>query len=460
MKHIGKYEIIGLLGRGGMGQVFKVRLPQVRKVLALKLLRPTEELLAVAGEAELRRLFLHEARIMAGLRHPHIAQLWDYDEHQGRPFYTMEYACENLGAAIGESYRAEDPTRRLWPEKALRHTLETLDGLARLHHAGIVHRDIKPFNLLLTPEHRVKLIDFGLSRLRGERDSLHNPPPLPRAVKIGTPYYTAPEQEREPDSVDGRADLYSVGVLCYRLLCGQLPPLPFRELPESFPLAGAFWAPFFRQALAEEREARFPDAPAMAAELRRLARLWREEQDSVCRLPAEEFTTPCPVDEPSMGQRLRATPLKTGPVSAARAFGLDALDRPCLPREVRLEIPPGRPELVRDATHGLLWQRAGSPYPLEREQALAWVAQLNEQGYAGERAWRLPTVEELLPLLRAPERESRPCVPELFAPEQRILWSADRRSFAAGWTLNTTPGFVGWQDFTCPAWVRAVCGKE
>lgn len=483
MKHIGKYEILGLLGKGGMGHVYKVRLPRVNKILALKLLRPVDHMLDLLGKDAVVQHFLHEARIMASLRHPHIAQIWDYDEHQSWPFFTMEYACENLGAAIGESYRVEEPTRKLWPDKAVRLTLETLDALARLHHAGIVHRDLKPYNLLLTSQERVKLIDFGLSRLRGENALfLANPEAMPKNMKVGTPFYAAPEQEDDPDNVDARADLFAAGVLFFRLLTGLLPPegglVRGAEVftpDETSPVLAGPWEDFFYKALAPAPQDRFVSAVEMRDELNGLFAHWHENMHQACSLPPElEEASPtpstddeaalrnfCPVPQgPLETHPLRGNPIKTGPLSASQAFGLDTLARPTSSVSPEFVTLARTPEILHDAAHGLFWQQAGSPYPDTWEQAQAYVRRLNETAFAGLEHWRLPTVEELTTLVRVPEHDHAACLPPLFNPGQRLLWSADRRSFVAAWTLNVGLGFVGWQDFTCRAWVRAVCDKE
>jgi serine/threonine protein kinase len=171
MKRIGHYIIRGLLGRGGMGKVFKVELPVVGKMVALKLLDPDPLLAKLLGMPKLRDLFLAEAKILARLNHPHIVDLNDFDEDQGRPFYVMAYYPNNLGSLLGESYRTDRPSRTIRADKALNYVRQTLEGLACLHDAGIVHRDIKPFNLLVTELDSIKICDFGLSKLRGERFS-------------------------------------------------------------------------------------------------------------------------------------------------------------------------------------------------------------------------------------------------------------------------------------------------
>ena len=106
MRRIGRYEIVGLLGQGGMSVVYKVRLPLIQKVEALKLFRPHPNLMALLGEEEIKKRFLAEARIIASLRHPHIVDIKDFDEVEGRPFFLMDYYCNNLGLLIGESYQA------------------------------------------------------------------------------------------------------------------------------------------------------------------------------------------------------------------------------------------------------------------------------------------------------------------------------------------------------------------
>ncbi len=466
MRHIGKYEVLGLLGRGGMGHVYKVRLPRTPKILALKLLKPMDHMLDLLGREALTRRFLDEARIMAGLDHPHIAQIWDLDTHAGWPFFTMEYACENLGTIIGESYILEAPTRKIRPDKAVRYVLETCEALARLHDAGIVHRDLKPYNLLLTSREHVKLIDFGLSKVRGEHPAFRaNPAAMPAHIKVGTPFYTAPEQERDPESADFRADLYAGGVLLYRLLTGLLPPegglapdkpvFSNQEAPLSM---AAPWEDFFRKALAALPERRFASANAMGRALSLLHDKWRGHMDEVCLL-LDDTQERTPAAPPNLqNETLRSEPRKTGPVPSGRAFALDALARPL--RYADVEHTPLSPEVLRDARHGLLWQREGSPYPLTWGQAQDYVQGCNRRAFAGHRAWRLPTIDELTTLLRVPEREHARCTPPLFGREQRLLWSCDRRSHVSAWMLNAGLGFVGWQDFTCPAWVRAVCNEE
>lgn len=149
MKRIGKNIIRGLLGRGGMGKVFQVEIPPIGKIAALKLLDPHPVLVSLLGVERLREQFLAEAATMAGLQHPNIVAIRDFGEDDGRPFYIMDYFFSNLGRLIGETRRTEEPSRTIRLDLAIELTRQTLSGLACLHHFGIVHRDIKPFNLLI-----------------------------------------------------------------------------------------------------------------------------------------------------------------------------------------------------------------------------------------------------------------------------------------------------------------------
>ncbi len=288
MKRIGKYIVRGLLGRGGMSRVFKVEIPPIGKIVALKLLDPHPVLVDVLGEQPLRELFLAEARLLAALNHPNIAAIRDYEESGGRPFYVMDYFFANLGALIGEPARAEEPSRPIRPDLALELTRQTLEGLACLHHHGIVHRDIKPYNLLIDEQGTVKICDFGLSRLRGEPAAASM-----KHLKVGSPWYAPPEQETDPDAVDARADLYAAGVTFYRLLTGSLPGARPRP-PSAFNAdLDAEWDTFVGRATAARPADRFADAGRMRKALDALEHSWRRRREQVCRL-APPQPTPAP----------------------------------------------------------------------------------------------------------------------------------------------------------------------
>ncbi len=456
MMEIGRYIVRGLLGRGGMGKVYRVELPPIGKISALKLLDPDELLVTLMGYERIRSLFVKEAITLAGLRHPNIIAIHDFDEYRGKPFYIMDYFPNNLGAMLGESYRIENPSRTIGPDKALDYLGQTLDGLGCLHDAGILHRDIKPFNLLISDRDTVKICDFGLSKLRGETFG------GPANLNVGSPCYAAPEQESDPDSVDARADLYPLGIMLYRMLTGHLPDIeeeisPYRPPSSWNPDLDPAWDAFAAAAMARDRNRRFSSARAMMDALDDLRVHWRHQKDRSCSLASTAVEKKKPDAGPE-SKTPRRIPVKWEPRTAARRLDLDRLWRPRNHSDNRLERHAGT--TVADRGTGLLWQQSGSPYPRTWHQAHEYISYLNAVKFGGRRHWRLPTAEELLTLLRPNPQGLELCIAPVFESTQRWIWSADRRSFQAAYYVDIELGFINWQDFSAPYYVRGVCNHS
>lgn len=448
VKTIGKYEIRGLLGKGGMSVVYKARLPEVHRLVALKLLSPHPHLLQLLGEREIERRFMAEARTMARFRHPHIVDLLDFDRDGERPFFTMEYYCQSLGLIMGEGPRTESPSRILKLDRIIHYARQMLLGLSRLHRSGVVHRDIKPYNLLVTDADQLKICDFGFSRLRGERLRGYG------GLIVGSPYYAAPEQERDPESVDARADVYSAGVVIYRMLTGLLPGDEGPRPSETHPEADPAWDSFVAKALSHQRENRFPSAQAMLEEIDALEARWNAEKRDRCSgFPG---VTRGPAHTPLIEYPIRSKPAKVSPGEAQQIFQCDSLGRPQVHAQHDFVLLPG-PDLVLDRMTHLLWQRSGSPDPLEWPEARVYLDSLNARRHGGCSNWRLPTVQELFTLLNPFSFGGADCLDAPFDKGKNWLWSADRRSFFAAWYVDAELGFAGWSDFTCRYHVRAVC---
>jgi predicted Ser/Thr protein kinase len=211
-------EMLEHLGQGGMGVVYKARQRQLDRLVAVKLLPPS-----VGEEPAFAERFTREAQALARLNHQNIVQIYDFGRTDEYFYFVMEYVD-------GLNLRALIRDRKLDPEAALKIVPQICEALQFAHDEGIVHRDIKPENILVDKKGRVKIADFGLAKLlgRGAEDlSLTGTGQL-----MGTLGYMAPEQLQQAHAVDHRADIYSMGVVFYEMLTGQLPIGRF-ELPSK-----------------------------------------------------------------------------------------------------------------------------------------------------------------------------------------------------------------------------------
>ena len=200
-------EILECLGRGGMGAVYKARQPRLDRLVALKILSPEKQ-----GNQKFAERFEREARALARLHHPNIVAVFDFGEVQGNFYLLMEFVD-------GLTLRQVLEGRRLSPGEALVIVPKICEALQYAHEQGIVHRDIKPENILMDKAGHVKIADFGIAKILGDGERTN----LTEEQAIGTPHYMSPEQIEKPQSVDHRADIYSLGVVFYEMLTGELP---------------------------------------------------------------------------------------------------------------------------------------------------------------------------------------------------------------------------------------------
>ncbi len=273
---IERYDVERFVGGGGFGAVYVARHSLLGQPVAMKLLRRE-----VAGNAEVVARFLREARAAASIHSPHVVRVTDFGTTtDGTPFFVMDLLA---GRDLETLLRSE---RALAVPRAVELALQCLDGLAAAHAIGVIHRDVKPANIVLSSERgpnggrdHVVVVDFGLSKvtLAGGAQALT----LTGAI-IGTPHYMPPEQFHGTRDVDARADLYAMGVILYQLLSGALPydaptsgellvkicsepPRPLREVAPSLPEA---LLEVVGRAMAAEPDARFQTAQAFADALR------------------------------------------------------------------------------------------------------------------------------------------------------------------------------------------------
>ena len=295
LERIGRYRVLGLVGRGAMGVVYRGRDESLERDVALKLIRG-------ASDGEARARFLREARAAARLQHPNIVTIYEAGEHEGAPFMAMELLeGVDLQRAIEGGLRPD-------PKVTLPIVLQLLAGLGHAHEHGIVHRDVKPSNLFLPRGRPAKIMDFGVARL-GEGSAATG--------IVGTPNYMSPEQVNG-GRLDGRSDLFSAGLILYELVTGEkayqgesVVALVYKIAHEDADLSllprGEAWAQLRKVlagALARDPEMRYPDAGHMQDELSLALRDlggksdWTTASD---RVLAFRSKTPAPVAESRSG---------------------------------------------------------------------------------------------------------------------------------------------------------------
>ena len=266
-RRFGAYEVLEELGSGGMGKVYRAKNVTLERIVALKTLAPQ-----FAADQDFVHRFLKEARVVARLNHPNIVQIYDFGCVEGIHYLAMEYVD-------GQSLRTHMKGGRFSEKDAVIVIRQAVRALAVAHAAGIVHRDIKPDNLMFTSRAELKLVDLGIAKRVGEDQSL-----TLTGEAVGTPQYISPEQIRGVKDIDARADIYSLGATFYHLVTGHAPykgtsgalvmsmhlthPLPDPRQYE--PVLSEGICRVLRKMMAKEREERYPNVDALDRDLYRL----------------------------------------------------------------------------------------------------------------------------------------------------------------------------------------------
>jgi serine/threonine protein kinase len=283
-KKLPQFEILELLGRGGMGVVYKARQVQLDRIVALKILPPVDAL-----SPDFVARFTREARALARLNHPNIVAVHDFGETNGLYFIVMEYVD-------GANLRQLQSQRHFTPADALAIIPKICEALQYAHEEGLVHRDIKPENLLIDTKGRVKIADFGLAKML-RREPLDMTLTV-SGMALGTMRYMAPEQMDKPETVDHRADIYSLGVVFYELLTGALPVGHF-ELPSQKAYVDARLDHIVLHALERLPERRYQQAREVQTDVENVASTPRPAAASPAVVTAPAASAPDPLSRQS-----------------------------------------------------------------------------------------------------------------------------------------------------------------
>ena len=340
----GKYKIAEVLGRGGMGIVYKAEDTKLKRKVALKFLPP--ELML---EEEAKERFVLEAQAAAALSHPNICTIHEIDEEEGKSFIAMEYV-------EGQSLRAKIERGPLEEQEALDIAIQIAEGLDEAHKKGIIHRDIKSANIMVTEKGQAKVMDFGLAKVTGGTLLTRE------GTTLGTVAYMSPEQARG-EEVDFRSDIWSLGVVMYEMLSGQLPftgdreasvlysvvheePKPLKAIKSGIP---AELQQIIYNALKKKRESRYSSTSEMLKDLKKYQDVLRAEE-----LGAFNLRT--------MLRRIRRPRIAIPAVSLVIAISLVAVgffNRQAKIRWAREEILPEVEQLVEEN-----WRDFIEPYKL------------------------------------------------------------------------------------------------
>jgi hypothetical protein len=369
-QHIGRYRVNRELGRGAMGMVYQAEDPDIGRAVAIKLVRA--DLLEGRDRDEFLTRFRHEARAAGRCTHPNIVALYDLAQHEGNPYLAMEYVN---GIDLAQALRKRGP---FTPAEAVATITQVLNALGAAHAAGIVHRDVKPANILLQPNGHVKVTDFGISHLSTSELTQHG-------VVLGTLTYMSPEQCCGED-IDLRSDIFSVGTVLYELLSGSrafqgrnanevahklLAGEP-QDLATLVPGLPEELLRVVRRSMEKSRDDRYPSAQAMADALRppgsqgppldaafsdakTVARMPRAVAEVAEAAPPESLSAPAASAPASPAQPapaqpapVQAAPSPPGPAQAAPAEIDDAaLKR--VERRLAFYIGPIARHVLRDA---------------------------------------------------------------------------------------------------------------
>jgi serine/threonine protein kinase len=448
---LGKYKVIETCGEGGMGRVYKVWDLLEEAPKAMKTVPDA----VVNDEAALARL-KKEIDIARKITHPNVVKVLDLRKLKGLYFLIMEYIDgEDLLKKVSAS-----PNHRLKEYQVIQYMTAASLGLREIHNCGAVHQDLKPNNIMISrQDERVKILDFSLSEMSGESTRARD-----RSYMRGTLPYMAPEQFLHEEEIDHQTDIWALGVTVYYLLSGQFPfknrveILNPVETPPYLPHISAQTNHFIIKCLQKDKKNRYRDMDGVLEDLKKIEIELKKEI-----IPPRTETEPGAKNSREKGEEGNTSRTRLPPASAGviRSMYRDLLGKEEVRRMIeskgffdanlnkdgggknKFEIQTyAADRVVLDTGTGLMWHQSGSPGYMSLKRAKEWLLELNKSSYAGYSDWRLPTLEEAASLLQEKEKKDSFYISAVFSPQQRCIYTGDRKDEAHVWVVDFEAGNV------------------
>ncbi len=250
---ISGYEIVGIIGKGGMGSVYKAKQLSLNRPVAIKVL-----IKEYAEQKDFILRFNREAEVLARLSHPNIVPIIDKGSTNGLFYFVMEYID-------GETLRQKLKKGKMPFDEAIKYTLQILRAISFAHKQNVIHRDLKPENVLIDTTGNVRIADFGLADIVGAQNDYSL---TGSGMAMGTAHYMAPEQRRDAKRVDRRADIYSLGITLYEMLAGEIPQGNYKKICQIRMDINPAFDTIIEKSISSRAQDRYQSAEEMATAIR------------------------------------------------------------------------------------------------------------------------------------------------------------------------------------------------
>jgi len=471
------YTIEKELGQGGMARVYLAMEEKLERKVALKVLLP-----GLTDDAKLIERFIKEAKTSAKLNHPNIIHIYDVGKEKGNIYMAMEYI-------EGGSLKERIEQGNLGIEEIERIVSLIAEALEYSHNKGVIHRDIKPDNILFHPDGRPVVVDFGIAKAVDSNTKLTK-----TGMSIGTPHYMSPEQGRG-EKIDRRSDIYSLGVVLFEMITGKQPydaentvGVVIKHIQEPIPKLAKSIQPSaisqFKneeleklQALINKMMAKKPEGRAQSGrevmELIHKETGDRRQEIGEGNEPSTEYVglnnnSPSPAigaqQSMSVNAKVSDKLRKTQEFEAEQSMDshqsiyetisaeearqiLNDMDEEDLEDNSKKRVfilkEINGDKIVIDNLFDLIWHQSGSKKYMDFNDAEEWIRDLNRRGYAGYSDWRLPTLKEAASILESSEINGDLYIDPIFSDEQCWIWTGDKNMllwWERVWIVNFIEG--------------------